>query len=118
MAAASARPTGGVGYYVEGGAFYDAPNDPDEAKLTAGAQVREKDRHGHDLRAVFPSRGSVHTVHDAAAKAFRLSLHSCVEIRRVYVGHPVISDGVGLSRPAHVGVASERHQAPTHPDAG
>src|SRR5262245_23866419 len=30
------RPTGGVGYYVEGGAFYDAPNDPDEAKQTAG----------------------------------------------------------------------------------
>ena len=27
---------GGVAYYVEGGAFYDAPNAPDEAKLTAG----------------------------------------------------------------------------------
>ena len=30
------RPGGGVAYYVEGGAFYDAPNAPDEAKLTAG----------------------------------------------------------------------------------
>src|SRR5262245_58485225 len=29
------RPGGGVAYYVEGGAFYDPPNAPDEAKLTA-----------------------------------------------------------------------------------
>jgi FAD/FMN-containing dehydrogenase len=36
------RPTGGVGYYVEGGAFYDAPNDPDEAKLTAGLKFVKK----------------------------------------------------------------------------
>jgi len=36
------RPTGGVGYYVEGGAFYDAPNDPDEAKLTAGLKFAKK----------------------------------------------------------------------------
>src|SRR5436190_17287693 len=68
------RPTGGVGYYVEGGAFYDAPNDPDEAKLTAVAEVREEDRHRDDLRAVCPSRGSMHGVHDAATEAFRLSL--------------------------------------------
>jgi hypothetical protein len=33
---------GGVGYYVEGGAFYDAPNDPDEAKLTAGLKFAKK----------------------------------------------------------------------------
>jgi FAD/FMN-containing dehydrogenase len=38
----AARPTGGVGYYVEGGAFYDAPNDPDEAKLTAGLKFAKK----------------------------------------------------------------------------
>ena len=30
------RPGGGVAYYLEGGAFYDAPNAPDEAKLTQG----------------------------------------------------------------------------------
>jgi cytokinin dehydrogenase len=36
------RPTGGVGYYVEGGAFYDAPNVPDEAKLTAGLKFAKK----------------------------------------------------------------------------
>jgi cytokinin dehydrogenase len=36
------RPTGGVGYYVEGGAFYDAPNPPDEAKLTAGLKFAKK----------------------------------------------------------------------------
>ena len=36
------RPTGGVGYYVEGGVFYDAPNDPDEAKLTAGLKFAKK----------------------------------------------------------------------------
>ncbi len=36
------RPAGGVGYYVEGGAFYDAPNDPDEAKLTAGLKFAKK----------------------------------------------------------------------------
>jgi len=36
------RPTGGVGYYVEGGAFYGAPNDPDEAKLTAGLKFAKK----------------------------------------------------------------------------
>jgi FAD/FMN-containing dehydrogenase len=36
------RPTGGVGYYVEGGAFYDAPNNPDEAKLTAGLKFVKK----------------------------------------------------------------------------
>ena len=33
---------GGVGYYVEGGAFYDAPNAPDEAKLTAGLKFAKK----------------------------------------------------------------------------
>jgi cytokinin dehydrogenase len=38
----AARPTGGVGYYVEGGAFYDEPNDPDEAKLTAGLKFVKK----------------------------------------------------------------------------
>jgi cytokinin dehydrogenase len=38
----AARPAGGVGYYVEGGAFYDAPNDPDEAKLTAGLKFAKK----------------------------------------------------------------------------
>jgi FAD/FMN-containing dehydrogenase len=36
------RPTGGVGYYVEGGAFYDPPNAPDEAKLTAGLKFAKK----------------------------------------------------------------------------
>jgi cytokinin dehydrogenase len=36
------RPGGGVGYYVEGGAFYDAPNDPDESKLTAGLKFTKK----------------------------------------------------------------------------
>jgi cytokinin dehydrogenase len=36
------RPGGGVGYYVEGGAFYDAPNTPDEAKLTAGLKFANK----------------------------------------------------------------------------
>jgi cytokinin dehydrogenase len=36
------RPSGGVGYYVEGGAFYDAPNDPDESKLTAGLKFTKK----------------------------------------------------------------------------
>jgi cytokinin dehydrogenase len=36
------RPGGGVGYYVEGGAFYDAPNDPDESKLTAGLKFAKK----------------------------------------------------------------------------
>src|SRR5262245_20405578 len=38
----AARPTGGVGYYVEGGAFYDAPNAPDETKLTAGLKFAKK----------------------------------------------------------------------------
>jgi cytokinin dehydrogenase len=36
------RPGGGVGYYVEGGAFYDAPNSPDEGKLTAGLKFAKK----------------------------------------------------------------------------
>ena len=36
------RPAGGVGYYVEGGAFYDAPDAPDEAKLTAGLKFAKK----------------------------------------------------------------------------
>jgi cytokinin dehydrogenase len=36
------RPTGGVGYYLEGGAFYDAPDTPDEAKLTAGLKFVKK----------------------------------------------------------------------------
>jgi FAD/FMN-containing dehydrogenase len=36
------RPTGGVGYYVEGGAFHDASNAPDEAKLTAGLKFANK----------------------------------------------------------------------------
>ena len=38
----AARPSGGVGYYVEGGAFYEAPNDPDEQKLTAGLRFAKK----------------------------------------------------------------------------
>ena len=38
----SGRSTGGVGYYVEGGAFYDAPNDPDEQKLTAELKFAKK----------------------------------------------------------------------------
>jgi cytokinin dehydrogenase len=38
----AARPTGGVGYYVEGGFYYDAPNAPDEAKLTAGLKFAKK----------------------------------------------------------------------------
>ena len=37
----ASRPGGGVGYYVEGGAFYDA-NNPDEAKLTAGLKFVNK----------------------------------------------------------------------------
>jgi FAD/FMN-containing dehydrogenase len=36
------RPAGGVGYYVEGGAFHDAPQTPDEAKLTAGLKFAKK----------------------------------------------------------------------------
>ena len=36
------RPGGGVGYYVEGGAFYDAPNSPDEGKLTAGLKFAKR----------------------------------------------------------------------------
>ena len=32
----AAAPGGGVAYYVEGGAFYDAPNTPSEAPLLAG----------------------------------------------------------------------------------
>ena len=112
------RPAGGVGYYVEGGVFYDAPNAPDEAKLTTGLEFREKDRHRDDLRAVFPPRGSVRGLHDAAAKAVRLSLHASVAIRRVHVWYTVITDGVRVSCSTHVGVAPERHQAPAHPHAG
>lgn len=37
-----AKPGGGVAYYVEGGAFYDAPNVPDESKLTAGLKFANK----------------------------------------------------------------------------
>jgi cytokinin dehydrogenase len=36
------RPGGGVGYYVEGGAFYDAPDAPDETKLTQGLRFAKK----------------------------------------------------------------------------
>jgi cytokinin dehydrogenase len=36
------RPGGGVAYYLEGGAFYDAPNAPDEAKLTQGLKFAKK----------------------------------------------------------------------------
>lgn len=36
------KPNGGVGYYVEGGAFYDGPNAPDEARLTAGLKFAKK----------------------------------------------------------------------------
>src|SRR5262249_60217156 len=74
-----------------------------------GAQVREEDHYRDDLRAVFSSRGSVHAVHDAAAETLCLSLHSRVEIRRVYVGYPVITDGIGISRSAHVGLAPKRY---------
>jgi cytokinin dehydrogenase len=38
----AARQGGGVAYYVEGGAFYDAPDAPDEAKLTAGLRFASK----------------------------------------------------------------------------
>jgi cytokinin dehydrogenase len=36
------RKGGGVDYYVEGGAFHDAPKAPDEAKLTAGLKFAKK----------------------------------------------------------------------------
>ncbi len=36
------KPGGGVGYYVEGGAFYDGPSAPDEAKLAAGLKFAKK----------------------------------------------------------------------------
>jgi FAD/FMN-containing dehydrogenase len=36
------RPGGGVAYYVEGGAFYDAPDAPDETKLTQGLRFAKK----------------------------------------------------------------------------
>jgi len=36
------RPGGGVDYYVEGGAFYDAPNTPDEGEHTAGLKFTRK----------------------------------------------------------------------------
>jgi len=39
---APSGPTGGVGYYVEGGAFYDATKRPDETKLTAGLKFAKK----------------------------------------------------------------------------
>jgi FAD/FMN-containing dehydrogenase len=32
----AAKPGGGIGYYVEGGVFYNAPNTPSEAPLLAG----------------------------------------------------------------------------------
>ena len=114
----AARPTGGVGYYVEGGAFYDAPNDPDEFEANRGAQVREKDRQYDDLRAIFPSRGSLCAVHNAAPEAIRLSLPSRVAIRRVHVGDFVIAYGVRVSCSAHVGVAPCHHQTSAHPHAG
>jgi FAD/FMN-containing dehydrogenase len=38
----AARQGGGVAYYLEGGAFFDAPDAPDEAKLTAGLKFANK----------------------------------------------------------------------------
>jgi FAD/FMN-containing dehydrogenase len=38
----AARQGGEVAYYLEGGAFYDAPDPPDEAKLTAGLRFANK----------------------------------------------------------------------------
>ena len=70
------RPTGGVGYYVEGGAFYDAPNAPDEAKLTAGLKFAKKTATVMTYEQYFRREEVCGAVHDAAAEAFRLSLHS------------------------------------------
>ena len=39
---AAGLPAGGVGHHVEGGAFYDALNAPDEAKLTAGLKFAKQ----------------------------------------------------------------------------
>ena len=38
----AAKPSGGIGYYVEGGAFYDTPNTPSEAPLLAGLRFTSK----------------------------------------------------------------------------
>jgi len=38
----AAAPGGGVAYYVEGGAFYNAPNSPSEAPLLAGLRFASK----------------------------------------------------------------------------
>jgi hypothetical protein len=54
-------------------------------------------------------------MHDARAKAFRLSVHPGIAIRRLHVEHSVVAYRIGVSRSAHVGVAPELHQTAAHP---
>ena len=51
-------------------------------------------------------------MHNPTAEAFRLSVHSRVAIQQLRVRHPVIADGVRVSRPAHVGVARNAIKRP------
>ena len=111
------RPAGGVGYYVEGGAFYDAPNAPDEAKLTAGLKFAKKTATVMTYEQYFRREEVCGACTTPLQKPF---VYLCIPASRYveYTSGIRHRRRVRVSRPAHVGVAPERHQAPAHPHAG
>src|SRR5215510_10827360 len=75
------RPGGGVGYYVEGGAFYDPPNTPDEAKLTAGLKFAKKTAGVMTYEQYFRREEICAPCSTPLQKPFFLSLHSVIAVR-------------------------------------
>jgi hypothetical protein len=112
------RPAGGVGYYVEGGAFYDAPDAPDEAKLTAGLKFAKKTAIVMTYEQYFRREEVCGACTTPLQKPF---VYLCLPASR-YVqytsGILSFADRVRVSCSEHVGVAPIRHQAPAYPHAG
>src|SRR5215510_3426175 len=75
------RPGGGVGYYVEGGAFYDAPSTPDEAKLMAGLKFSKKTAAVMTYEQYFRREEICAPCSTPLQKPFFLSLHSVIAVR-------------------------------------
>ena len=98
--------------------FDDAPDAPDEARLTAGLKFAKNTAIVMTYEQYFRREEVCGACTTPLQKPFVYLGGAGIALRRVHVWYPFIADGLRVSRPAHVGVASARHQAPAHPHAG